>query len=229
MDNKLLVDFYYEKLREFSACHKTHPFIIKQDFRIKQELSKIVDSNNHNFLIEPVLCYISRHEHIIDTLKKVSNSDLDRLKILIDYFHGCINEVYFNQHLNCGFKRKYLSRKIYDDHKKKAIFSTPYLLLDDITKEKINKAVAYLKYYYGHVVFNSEYIDEILCIVLGYCQMNNAFDEFESMCDTFKLDTSYMVDDFEMQRLDLGDKKIDYLIDRVVYFITSRNQRRNIM
>ena len=227
MADNLLVDYYYGKLLEFSTGYKTHFFIIKQDFRIKQEISKIIDSNNHYFLTESVLCYISRNDHIIDTLKNIYTSDLDRFKTLIEYYHDCMHEVYKNKYCSKGFKWKDLSHKRYDI-KKKVNYSTAYLLSDNITKEKIDSAVEHLKYFYGHIVLKSEYIDKILCIILSYCHMNNTFDEFDDICNIFKLDTDYMIEDFELNKLDL-DRRLDYLIDRVVYFIVSRDQRRTIM
>ena len=217
MANGLVVDYYYDKLLDYGTGYKKEEFIRKQDIRIKRELAHVIDSNYDYLLSDSFLCYLSRQDNLLRSLEFLHTNDIDRIKLLSNYFDVLLSEKYrYTAFPNGTSTRNLIKNKYFVPKENK--YSEPYVLLDNQTKEVISFAVMKLQYAYHHIVEFNAYTSKVLCIVIAYCYINNKMDEFEELCSKLKLDTYYVLTDFEFNKIDI-DTKINQLIERVVNLI----------
>ena len=217
MADGLVVDYYYDKLLDYGTGYKKEEFIRKQDIRIKRELGYVIDSNYNYSLSDSFLCYLSRQDNILRSLEFLHTNDTDRIKLLSNYFDVLLSEKYrYTAFPNGASTRNLLKYKYFVPNK--VNYSEPYSLLDNQTKEVISLAVTKLQYAYHHIVKFNAYTSKVLCIVIAYCYINNKMDEFEELCSKLKLDTYYVLTDFEFNKIDI-DTKLNQLIERVVNII----------
>ena len=217
MADGLVVDYYYDKLLDYGTGYKKEEFIRKQDIRIKRELGYVIDSNYNYLLSDSFLCYLSRQDNILRSLEFLHTNDTDRIKLLSNYFDVLLSEKYrYTAFPNGASTRNLLKYKYFVPNK--VNYSEPYSLLDNQTKEVISLAVTKLQYAYHHIVKFNAYTSKVLCIVIAYCYINNKMDEFEELCSKLKLDTYYVLTDFEFNKIDI-DTKLNQLIERVVNII----------
>lgn len=217
MADGLVVDYYYDKLLDYGTGYKKEEFIRKQDIRIKRELGYVIDSNYNYLLSDSFLCYLSRQDNILRSLEFLHTNDIDRIKLLSNYFDVLLSEKYrYTAFPNGTSTRNLIKNKYYVPKENK--YSEPYVLLDNQTKEVISFAVMKLQYAYHHIVKFNAYTSKVLCIVIAYCYINNKMNEFEELCSKLKLETYYVLTDFEFNKIDI-DTKLNQLIERVVNLI----------
>ena len=217
MADGLVVDYYYDKLLDYGTGYKKEEFIRKQDIRIKRELGYVIDSNYNYLLSDSFLCYLSRQDNILRSLEFLHTNDADRIKLLSNYFDVLLSEKYrYTAFPNGASTRNLLKYKYFVPNK--VNYSEPYSLLDNKAKEVISLAVTKLQYAYHHIVKFNAYTSKVLCIVIAYCYINNKMDEFEELCSKLKLDTYYVLTDFEFNKIDI-DTRLNQLIERVVNII----------
>ena len=217
MADGLVVDYYYDKLLDYGTGYKKEEFIRKQDIRIKRELGYVIDSNYNYLLSDSFLCYLSRQDNLLRSLEFLHTNDIDRIKLLSNYFDVLLSEKYrYTAFPNGASTRNLLKYKYFVPNK--VNYSEPYSLLDNQTKEVISLAVTKLQYAYHHIVKFNAYTSKVLCIVIAYCYINNKMDEFEELCSKLKLDTYYVLTDFEFNKIDI-DTRLNQLIERVVNLI----------
>ena len=217
MADGLVVDYYYDKLLDYGTGYKKEEFIRKQDIRIKRELGYVIDSNYNYLLSDSFLCYLSRQDNILRSLEFLHTNDADRIKLLSNYFDVLLSEKYrYTAFPNGASTRNLLKYKYFVPNK--VNYSEPYVLLDNKAKEVISLAVTKLQYAYHHIVKFNAYTSKVLCIVIAYCYINNKMDEFEELCSKLKLDTYYVLTDFEFNKIDI-DTRLNQLIERVVNII----------
>lgn len=217
MADGLVVDYYYDKLLDYGTGYKKEEFIRKQDIRIKRELGYVIDSNYNYLLSDSFLCYLSRQDNILRSLEFLHTNDIDRTKLLSNYFDVLLSEKYrYTAFPNGASTRNLLKYKYFVPNK--VNYSEPYVLLDNKAKEVISLAVTKLQYAYHHIVKFNAYTSKVLCIVIAYCYINNKMDEFEELCSKLKLDTYYVLTDFEFNKIDI-DTRLNQLIERVVNII----------
>ena len=176
MADGLVVDYYYDKLLDYGTGYKKEEFIRKQDIRIKRELGYVIDSNYNYLLSDSFLCYLSRQDNILRSLEFLHTNDIDRTKLLSNYFDVLLSEKYrYTAFPNGASTRNLLKYKYFVPNK--VNYSEPYVLLDNKAKEVISLAVTKLQYAYHHIVKFNAYTSKVLCIVIAYCYINNKMDD----------------------------------------------------
>ena len=226
MQSTLMINYYYDKLLEFSSGNKSHDFIKRNEIIIKRELNNIINSNNHLLLNESILCYLSKNKNIINNLKSLSLNDENSFKVYMNYYGECLKERYktiFCMNYNYNFRK--LRKMKYKKEPKWKGFSNQYNLIDNNTKDVLTRAS-----YFYHLRINTkgEYAFKIISSVLAYCHLNNIMDKFDENCSLFYESNNYIFDDLTLNGLD-DNSKDNYLINRVFSMINSKYVKEKVI
>ena len=203
-----IVDYYFDKILIYSIENNTYEFIKKIEKEIREELKKIIDSNNDYVFTESLLNYLTLDKNIIDNLSCFYKEDIYKIKPLCDYYRD----------INTEYKVKMISPDITLDR-----FVTTQ---DEITKEYTLKAYNCVNNIFnikGIINHRSLTFKKIIFIILSYCHIKNSFDDFIELCNLFMNNPDKILDDLYINSVNDED---EVFINRILIELNSNYKKK---
>ena len=208
-----LVNEYYNKILSYSEKYDEKSFVDMHEDHIKEELGKVIETNNHYLLTDSLLDYLSSNFNIIFQLKSYHHENIyHKLPFLVSYFEACIRSY------NSGYDVSYVKRM--SDEEKAALFDA-IVAINQIKKR-----------YHSYVIRQQNILYKLIYYVLGYCFINNNILDFKKVYQNILDNPDTILDDLALNDIDAYFKDPDYLsvfTNRVVAYLDSIGNERLIV
>ncbi len=194
-----IVDYYFDKIIIYSIENNKYELIKNNELLIRDEIKKIIDSNNDYLFTESFLNYLTLDSNMLFSLKALySKKDSDKISVLCNYYQDIITE----------YKIKKISPDITVDR-----FVD---IQDNITKDITSKAYSCVNHIFnekGIINYKSLTFKRIVFIVLSYCHIYDRFNDFQELCNMFINNPNKILDDIYINSVKESD---DAFINRVL-------------